>query len=230
VKEILVLKHVETEDAGTIRDFMLDRKIMFRSVNLYSGDAIPKAVGDVAGAIIMGGPMNVYEEEKYPFLKKEDDFIKLLIKENIPCFGVCLGSQLIAKAMGARVRKSPEAEIGWHEVTLTTDAARDTVFSQVGGSSLKVLQWHEDTFDLPKEAVLLAEGSGKTPNQAYVIGDAIYGLQFHVEVNRRMLKEWFKRRDDLAKILQEYEDYKDKLKKITDKMYSKFFDKVNVSA
>lgn len=226
MKEVLVLKHVETEDAGTIRDFMLDRKIIFRAVNLYSGDTLPKEISDVAGVVIMGGPMNVYEEDKYSFLKKEGDFIKRLIEEKIPCFGVCLGSQLIAKAMGARVHKSPEAEIGWHEVTLTPEAAKDPVFSQVGESTLKVLQWHEDTFDLPKEAVLLAEAEGKTPNQAYVIGDAIYGLQFHVEVNRRMLKEWFKRRDDVGKILQDYEDYKYKLRKITDKMYAKFFEKV----
>lgn len=227
MKEVLVLKHVETEDAGTIRDYLQDKKIRFRSINLYSGDKLPVTTEEIAAVVIMGGPMNVYEEDKHAWLKEEDKFIKQIIEEKIPCFGVCLGSQLIAKAMGMRVRKAPQAEIGWDEVVLTEEAKGDALFSQIGEPMLKVLQWHEDTFELPADAVLLAKGN-KVKNQAFVIGDHAYGLQFHVEVNRRMLKEWFKRRDDVVKILQDYEDYRAKLKTITEKMYQKFFEKISV--
>ncbi len=227
MKEVLVLKHVETEDAGTIRDYLQDKKIRFRSVNLYSGDKLPITTEEVSAVIIMGGPMNVYDEDKHAFLKDENRFIKQILEEKVPVFGVCLGSQLIAKALGTRVHKAPLPEIGWDNVTLTKEAGQDTVFSQVGEPVLKVLQWHEDTFELPPDAVLLAKGD-KVKNQAYVIGDHAYGLQFHVEVNRRMLKEWFKRRDDVVKILQDYEDYRDKLKGITEKMYQKFFEKITL--
>ena len=223
MKEVLILKHVPNEDAGTIRDFMESKGISYRAIDLFSGAKLPEDVSNVAAAIIMGGPMNVYEEDKHPFLKDEDRFIKALMKAQIPCFGVCLGSQLIAKAMGKRVMKASVAEIGWQEVALTPQAAQDAVFSQVSAPKLKVLQWHEDTFELPPGAVLLASGQD-VPNQAYVIEERIYGLQFHVEVNRPMLEDWFKKREDLNLILKQFDDYRPELKKITDRMYVKFFE------
>jgi GMP synthase-like glutamine amidotransferase len=217
-----ILKHVPNEDAGTIRDYLDQKKIPYESVDLYKGAELPENLGLVRSAVIMGGPMNVYEEEKYPFLKDEDIFIRRLLEKNIPVLGVCLGSQLIAKASGARVMKAPVEEIGWDNIHLTPEALRDPLFSCAGGDRLRVLQWHGDTFDLPKGAVHLA-ASRAVKNQAFRLKSNVYGLQFHVEVTRAMVEDWFKDRADLEAILEEYDAYRPQLSRITEEFYEKFF-------
>lgn len=223
---VFILKHVPNEGAGTISDYLSQNKIPFVNANLYEGDGLPEAV-DVRCAVIMGGPMNVYEEEKHPFLKEEDVFIRRLLDKNIPVLGICLGSQLIAKASGAKVMRAPVEEIGWDTVHLTAQALKDPLFSRVDGPALKVLQWHGDTFELPKNAVLLAE-SPAVKHQAYRLKDNVYGLQFHLEIDRPMLENWFKNREDRDLILKEYEAYKPKLAKITNHIYSNFFHFLNI--
>ncbi len=219
--KVFILKHVANEDAGTILDFLKKEKIPYAGVSLYAGEALP-ALEQTRALVIMGGPMNVYEEEKYPFLKEETALLKKAIDANVPCLGICLGSQLIAKALGKRVYKASQPEIGWSEVSLTRDAQKDKIFSSLGRERLKVLQWHEDTFDLPDGAVHLAS-STIVKNQAFRFGNRIYGLQFHVEVNKAMLEDWFKKSPELPKILVEYEDYRQKLDALTEAFYEKFF-------
>lgn len=221
MKKVFVLKHVPNEDAGTILDFLRESEISFQGVALYAGEAFPK-VDEARAIVIMGGPMNVDEEHKYPFLKDEKMFLKEAIKKNVPCLGVCLGSQLLARALGSSVYKAKQEEIGWDDVALTPEAKKDLLFSNVPGKSLKVLQWHGDTFDLPKDAVHLAS-SKVVPNQAFRYGEKIYGLQFHVEVNKPMLEDWFKQRKDLNAILREYDRYRPELTKVTKELYKKFF-------
>ena len=221
IKKVYILKHVPNEDAGTIRDYLIGKNIAFESVNLYDGEPLP-SLDKVRSAVIMGGPMNVYEEDKHPFLKDENLFIQNLLNSHVPIFGVCLGSQLIVKAMGAKVMKAPAEEIGRDTVRLNLEASKDPLFSAARSDALKVLQWHGDTFELPPGAVHLAE-SKAVKNQAFRLGGNVYGLQFHVEVNRPMLENWFEKRPDLQNILKEFDEYEARLSKITGTMYERFF-------
>ena len=166
--------------------------------------------------------MNVYEETSYPFLVEENRYIREAVKMGVPYLGVCLGSQLLAKALGAKVYKAKQEEIGWDEVTLKNTAASDRLFGPLGLQRLKVLQWHGDTFDLPEGAMHLAS-SPVVPHQAYAVKGRFYGFQFHVEVNRPMLQDWFKDRKDLPEILSEFDAYRAELDRLTSKIYASFF-------
>ena len=221
MKKVFILKHVPNEDAGTILDFLKDKKIPHQGVNLYDGDAFPM-IEETRAVISLGGPMNADEEDKFPFLKEEKVFLKEAIARDLPCLGVCLGSQLLARSLGASVYKARQEEIGWDKVTLSSEAKKDTLFSVIPDAKFQVLQWHGDTFDLPRGAVHLAS-SRPVPNQAFRFGDKIYGLQFHVEVNKPMLKDWFKKRKNLNEILKEYDRYQPALTRITAQFYQRFF-------
>ncbi|MCC6544212.1 MAG: type 1 glutamine amidotransferase [Nitrospirae bacterium] len=167
---------------------MSQRGIGYRYVRLFEGEPVPHDPGAFSGIIILGGPMNVYEEDKYPYLKDEDIFIKKAMMNDMPSLGICLGAQLIAKAAGARVSKGTKKEIGWYTLSLTKDSSRDRVFNTLP-DELNVFQWHGDTFEIPEGATRLA-GSGLFPNQAYRIGSRIYGIQFHLEVTKEMINQW----------------------------------------
>ena len=220
--EVLILKHVANEDAGTIKVFLKENDILFRAVDLYENEALPDALDGVRALVIMGGPMNVGEEDKHPFLKKENTFIQKALEEKLPCLGICLGSQLIAKALGCRVYKAPAKEVGWIDVRLTDETKKDPLFSLLNHPVTRVLQWHEDTFDLPRKAVLLAS-SDLVKHQAYRYGSHAYGLQFHIEVDRPMLEDWFKASPELPEILKEYDSYRPALEKMTKLLYQNFF-------
>ncbi len=199
--------------------------IPYSTIELYKNAPLPDP-SEAAAALVMGGPMNVYEEEQHSFLKAETDFIRRLVSADKPVLGVCLGSQLIAKALGKRVYKAAKAEVGWHDVRLTDDARKDPCFSAVpAGSALKVLQWHEDTFDIPDGAVLLARGAD-VPHQAYRYKTNVYGFQFHIEADGLMIADWFKGRPDADAILAEYRAYRAKLEVVTEQLYACFFGKI----
>jgi GMP synthase-like glutamine amidotransferase len=134
--------------------------------------------------------MNVYEEDKYPFLREEDLFIKEAIQRGKVVLGICLGAQLIAKALGAKVFKASVKEIGWYDVSLTGIGSSDPIFSKFP-NTFSVFQWHEDTFEIPHAGKLIAT-STSVPNQAFRYGENTYGLQFHLEVTEEMIKEWMK--------------------------------------
>lgn len=221
MKKVYILKHVVNEDAGTIRDYLKKAKIPFEAVKLYRNELLPN-LREVRALVIMGGPMNVDEDDKHAFLTKEKIFLQKAIQENIPCLGVCLGSQLLTRALDARVYKAPQEEVGWDYVKLTPEAAKDPLLSAFETRKLKVLQWHGDTFDLPKGSVHLAK-SAVVPNQAYRYGDKIYAFQFHVEVNKPMLRNWFKKHESLKLILKEFDAYKPELQRTTAEFYKRFF-------
>ncbi len=187
-EKLYIIKHVEDEGPGRLGDFFHDLGWELPVTELYRGDTLPEDVTSAAGAVILGGPMNVYEEEAYPFLTAEGDFIRTLIDAEIPLLGICLGAQLLAKACGARVVKAPQKELGWYEVELTREGRQDGLFRGIG-HDLCVFQWHEDTFLVPKGGSLLATADPCT-NQAFKVGPSAYGLQFHVEVTPDMVKTW----------------------------------------
>ena len=223
-RKVFILKHVPNEDAGTILDFLKKEKIEFETVALYDGAILPSSLEWVRAVVVMGGPMNVYEETRHPFLKIENTFIQAVVKNRIPYLGICLGAQLLAKALGAKVYKAKAPEVGWFDVELekTKAAGAENIFSGLHQSTLRVLQWHEDTFDLPQGARLLARGQ-TVSHQAYGGDGLFFGLQFHVEVNRPMIEDWFKKREDLSAILTEFDSYSHELSKLTEKIYRDFF-------
>jgi GMP synthase-like glutamine amidotransferase len=136
---------------------------------------------DLDGFVVMGGPMGAYETEKYPFLEQECALISEMVKKHRPVVGVCLGAQLLAKALGARVFPGPANEIGFGCAQLGPEASKDPVFA-AAGTDIPVFHWHRDTFDLPVGATLLAS-SPVYPHQAFRFGERAYALQFHLEVD-----------------------------------------------
>lgn len=203
---VLIIKHVENEGPGLIEYVLNETKIPYEILNLEVTSYLPK-IDHFTHLILLGGPMNVYEEERYPFLKKEDLLIKEAIQRGRVILGICLGAQLIAKALGARAYKAPVKEIGWFDVELTEEGSRSTLFSHLP-KNFPVFQWHEDTFELPRGAKLLATSS-LIPYQAFNYGREVYALQFHLEVTENMVKEWLT-------------DYEDELKNGSPSHLSKF--------
>lgn len=129
--------------------------------------------------IIMGGPMGVHDEKKFPFLTAEKKFIEAAIKKDKKIIGICLGAQLIADVLGSRVYKNEIKEIGWHEVTFTEDASSNPYFSGFPSKEV-VFQWHGDTFDIPSGASKIAS-SAACENQGFCYNEQVIGLQFHLE-------------------------------------------------
>ena len=217
---VLIIKHVDIEGPGLIKDYLTQENIPYQMINLGAGGHLPK-LDDWTHIVILGGPMNVYEEDRYPFLRKEDLFIKEAIQRGKSVLGICLGAQLIAKALGAKVAKASVKEIGWYEVSLTEEGARDRMFCLLP-RAFPVFQWHEDTFEIPKASKLIITSSS-VPHQAFRYGENVYGLQFHLEVTKEMIQEWMKTYDEefhgsqapllpklkiLAETEQKMDDYK----------------------
>lgn len=185
---ILIIKHIDIEGPGTFGDFLIQKGEPFRIVELGAGERLPADLKGVKAVVVLGGPMNVYEEDKYPFLKEENSFIQRVLDAEISYFGICLGSQLLAKAAGGRVVRSPVKEIGWYNVRLTADGKKDPLFKGFREDE-EIYHWHGDMFEIPQSGELLAGGTG-CPNQAFRVGKNAYGIQFHVEVTDKSIKEW----------------------------------------
>lgn len=186
--KFLVLQHIDCEGPGELGPFMETAKVSFDTVKLNHGEKAPE-LSQYQAMLVMGGPMNVYEEDKYPFLRTEDKLIKEAININMPYLGICLGAQLLAKALGSRVRPNYMKEIGFMNVYLTDDARENRLFQNID-MHLPVFQWHGDTFEIPQGARRLVT-SFTCNNQAFSYGN-LYALQFHLEVTAEMVREWAK--------------------------------------
>jgi GMP synthase-like glutamine amidotransferase len=186
---VLIIKHVDIEGPGLIEYCLNQRRLPYQVLCLDSDARLPRPEG-FTHIILLGGPMNVYEEDRYPFLKDEDLFIKEAVQRGKFILGICLGAQLIAKALGAKVFKAPVKEIGWFDVSLTEIGLQDPLFSDLP-KTFPVFQWHEDTFEIPRGAKLIATSSSVS-HQAFRYADNAYGLQFHLEVTEEMIQEWMK--------------------------------------
>lgn len=184
----LVVMHVASEGPGRLGVFLSERGDSVRTVRLHDEELLPDETAGIDLVITLGGPMNVYEDGKYPFLGHEVDFLRQAMAAEVPVLGICLGAQLIARAAGARVYRSPVEEVGWKDVTLTGEGKRDRLFLGLP-ESLPVLQWHGDTFDIPEGGRLLATAP-ECRHQAFRVGSA-WGLQFHLEADRKMIAGWF---------------------------------------
>ena len=223
---ILIVKHIDIEGPGTLGDFLISRREPFQIIDLGAGDRLPASPNDLKAVVVLGGPMNVDEEDRYPFLKPENDFIQKVLKENIPFLGICLGSQLLAKACGAKVIKSPVKEIGWYKVRLTPEGEKDPFLAGFK-SQEPVYQWHGDMFQIPAGGQLLATAQG-CPHQALKVGRNAYGLQFHVEVTDKSIKEWGDEYGHTAQsMLEDYWKYKKAFDAQAQTLYQNFMNIVN---
>jgi GMP synthase (glutamine-hydrolysing) len=183
---VLAFRHVPFEGLGRIEAALDSRGIYFEYCDLYlPGGVMPDAAA-YDGLIFMGGPMSV--NDGLPYLIQEMRVAEWAAAKGTPMLGICLGSQLIAKALGARVFRNAEEEIGWFDIHLTETGQRDPVFTALAPSQC-VFHWHSETFDLPSGAELLAY-SHRTAHQGYRIGPSIYGLQFHLEITPAMIVDW----------------------------------------
>ena len=152
------------------------------------GGAAPDAAGSYDAIMVFGGAMHPDQDGEHPWLADEGDFIREAIAREVPLFGVCLGGQLIAKAVGARVGPAPRAEVGWHVVHLNEAGRADPVLG-VLPEQIDAFQWHYYGFELPAGAELLADNDAT--RQGYRLGERTWGVQFHPEVTRHMLEHWF---------------------------------------
>ena len=141
-----------------------------------------------AAVIALGGSQHVYADAEYPYLFQEKIWLQQVISQDIPYLGICLGGQMLADVLGGKTRQHILTEIGFFDVQLTPRGQQDPLFAGITHSQ-KVFHWHEDTFDLPAEAVLLAT-STNTENQAFRYGRCSYGLQYHIEIDSDMLNTW----------------------------------------
>ena len=173
------LQHVNYEGPGSILRWARQKGHGFTRSRLYEGDRLP-AADAFDMLIVLGGPMSVRDETAHPWLAEEKRFIAAALRDGKKILGVCLGAQLVAQALGARVYRNHEREIGWFPIRKVEDARRSEL-AQALPDEIDVLHWHAETFDLPKGAVHLAR-SQACENQAFVFNGRVAGLQFHLEI------------------------------------------------
>jgi len=176
--KIACCQHVAFEDSGSIGLWAADRGHEFADIRLDEGAAFPEP-SSYDLLVVMGGPMNVYEEEAVPFLAAEKAGLIKAVESGKPVLGVCLGAQLLADALGAKIYRNEEPEIGWWPVTLTPEAAKEPLFAGMP-ETFKAFHWHGDAFEIPQGAVSLA-ASEACPNQGFCYEGRVIGLQFHLE-------------------------------------------------
>jgi GMP synthase (glutamine-hydrolysing) len=184
----MALQHVPYEGPGLIAEAASRRGLELRLCRPYRGEPLPSPE-DLDGLVVMGGPMGVHDTAEHPHLARESELIAAIVRAGRPVLGVCLGAQLLAHALGARVYRGGRAEIGCGAVSLTGAGREDPVLGSVGAATLPVVHWHQDTFDLPDDALWLAR-SALYPHQAFRVGERAYAFQFHVEVNRELADAW----------------------------------------
>jgi len=187
VPQTVALRHVAFEDLGLLGPLLQRRghEIRYMDAPLADLDALDFRAPDLL--VVLGGPIGVYEEEHYPFIKTEIALLERRLDAALPTLGICFGSQLMASALGARVYASGAKEIGWAPIELTA-AGRESSLRHLHTTA--VLHWHSDTFDLPEGAVRLAS-TRVCENQAFSYGAAALALQFHAEATGCALESWF---------------------------------------
>ncbi|KJV44611.1 glutamine amidotransferase [Acinetobacter indicus] len=181
---VYAIQHLAFEDLGAWEDVLYEQGLRVRYFEA-GVENLEKAFAHEGLVIILGGPIGVYETKDHPFLQREIDLLKVRLEKNLPTIGICLGAQLIAHALGAKVYAGHVKEIGWSRLSLA-DAAHNPLSAL---ANTPVLHWHGDTFDLPAQAELLAS-SDLYPNQAFRVGPHILALQFHAEVAADSLEKW----------------------------------------
>ena len=190
MKSVFVLRHEPSVSMGSLAGALAGVGLDARQFDLF--DSVPRELpwNEGAGLIVLGGTMSANDGDRFPFLVAELDWIREAVRRETPLLGICLGSQLLAKALGAAVYRNAKPEIGWHPVELLPAAAEDRLFCERSAGEL-AFHWHGDTFDLPHGAVHLARSS-LSRHQAFRYGAVAYGLQFHVEMTPELMELWLR--------------------------------------
>jgi GMP synthase-like glutamine amidotransferase len=183
----LVVQHTPTEGPGLLADVLDEAGAGVIVARLDRGAPLPEP-NELTGVLVMGGPMGVHDSAEFPWLRDETTWLTWAVEAGLPVLGVCLGSQLLAAALGAEVTTGDTPEIGIGRVALNTAGRADPVLGPEG-DGLPVVHWHGDSFAIPDGAVHLAR-SDSYPNQAFRYGDRVYGLQFHLEVDDQVAAGW----------------------------------------
>ncbi|MGH8530457.1 MAG: type 1 glutamine amidotransferase [Nevskiales bacterium] len=187
------LQHAEHEGLGSIEPWLMTRGHVITRTSFPRGESLP-GPDEFDWLIVMGGPMNIYEEARYPWLKDEKRLIKAAIDAGKRVLGICLGSQLIADQLGGRVTRNTHTEIGWFPVRREAGAAQSALVAD-WPAELEVFHWHGDTFALPPGALHLASSAG-CRNQGFQHGARVLGLQFHLEITPADITEWLRQPDN----------------------------------
>src|SRR5665213_4041521 len=186
MSKVTCFQHIDCEGPGTLFNVLKSRNIRIETIKTYKGDAVAENLGD--GLIVLGGPMGVYEEKKFPWMTLELNAIREFLKKGKPILGICLGSQMLAYAAGAQVFRGAIPEVGWYPIQLTPEGHFDSLFLGFP-PEFNAFHWHGDTFTLPPQAIRLA-GSHYYPNQIFKVGQNAFGFQCHLEVTEEMVKSW----------------------------------------
>jgi GMP synthase (glutamine-hydrolysing) len=187
IKPLLCIRHQENAPLGIIEDVISRSDIPWRYVDAWSSNEMSD-VSEVSGLIVLGGEMNADDLDGYPFLRRVRDLTREAVDNEVPVLGVCLGAQILTRALGAEVRSAPRREIGFLPVKATAAGMDDPVLAPFA-PEMKVFQFHEDTCELPQGAELLMEGEDVRV-QAFRIGRTAYGVQFHFEVTPEIIAVW----------------------------------------
>lgn len=191
----LICKNVANEGPETIKDYMDAKQIAYEIIELHSAKTIANP-SKYEGLIMLGGPMSV--NDQLPYIEHEIEVARDFMLSGKKVFGICLGAQIMAKALGSRVYVGTKREVGWYNIKLSAEALKDFAMSALvwEGYTAKVFQWHGETFDLPEGAIRLAS-SDLYENQAFKYGSCCYAFQFHIEVKDQTIYEWLSSEQDV---------------------------------
>jgi GMP synthase (glutamine-hydrolysing) len=230
--ETLVIQNCPTEDIGLYEGYLQDSGIAYHVHHAYTGKEFPPA--ECFEAFVVGGtPISIYDAHKHDSLKKEMVYLKAVVKRDKPYLGICAGAQLLAKLLGAEVRRNPVMEIGSYNVKLTTAGKKHKFFAGFP-DTFPVFQWHGDTFDIPNGGRLLVEGTD-CQNQAFSYSNSL-GLQFHLEVTSQSASKWADEyRNELKQVgktkrqvVNEYKIIEKQTRELAYKLINNFFRQADI--
>jgi len=178
---VWILQHMTCEGPGLVEEALFSRGVVTVPVRGHTGQPVPEKMGHASGLVLLGGPQSVLDLKRHPWMRSELRLVEDALKLDLPVLGICLGSHILASALGARITRAPQKEIGWHPVRLTEAGSADALLIDTP-SPLTAWHWHGDVLDLPERATLLAS-SDLTRNQAFRHSDNAWGFQYHMEAS-----------------------------------------------
>ena len=196
---VLVIQNEESAPAALVGEWLEERGLDLDVIHAYAGDDIPAVIpAKYSGVLAFGGAMGANDDDEFPWLTKERTLLAAAAKDDVPTFGVCLGAQVLATAVGGTSTRADVIEIGAYNFDVLDSAQDDPIFSMHAGTTVKAAQWHQDWIaTLPDSAVVLASNEN-CPVQAFRVGHNVYGVQFHPEVDAASFKEWYNVADEAA--------------------------------
>lgn len=197
---VLVIQNEIDDPVALVGQWINEVGVDVEVIHAYRGETVPASLPvKYSGAITMGGYMGANDDIEFPWLTDARSLMKDVVANDIPFFGICLGGQLLATAVDGKVEPTLVPEIGVVSFRVSADASQDSVFGHLAGKEVIAAEWHKDYItDLPDEAVVLA-GNGVCPVQAFRIGENVYGVQFHPEIDSEIFSSWAATDDELAK-------------------------------